>query len=287
MDTFTKQGILLSIENVSLMLPKNKPNGNLIIRELSESIQNIVRPGMTQGQVVALLGPSGIGKTQLFKMLAGLETPDSGRILINVSGNDSSDSCTEVKAGQVGVVAQHYPLFRRLKVLENLMLAGRQAGMSRNKAKERATELLVRFSLGDHLYHYPKELSGGQRQRVAIAQQMMCSEYFLLMDEPYSGLDPLMKHEVSNLVRQVSTMNELSTIIVTTHDISMAVADADTIWVLGYDNDPATGTFKPGARVQKKYDLIERGLAWQPNIKNLPQFTRTVREIEEVFTKLK
>lgn len=286
MNNYTRQGTLLSIENVSLILPKNKPNGNLIIRELSETIQNIVRSGMAQGQVVALLGPSGIGKTQLFRMLAGLEQPDSGRILVNVSGNDSSE-CTEVKAGQVGVVAQHYPLFKRLKVIENLLLAGQQAGMPTAKAKEKATELLTRFGLQDHLYHYPKEISGGQRQRVAIAQQLMCSEHFLLMDEPYSGLDPLMKHEVSNLVRQVSTTNELNTVIITTHDIPMAVSDADTVWVLGYDKDLATGNPIPGARIQKKYDLIERGLAWQHDIKHLPQFTATVREIEEVFKTLK
>lgn len=277
-----RQGLLLSIENVSLSLPKGKPNGNLIIRELSESIQNIIG----RGQVVALLGLSGVGKTQLFRMMAGLEKPDSGRIFVNVSGGDSQEQCTEVKVGQVGVVAQHYPLFRRLKVLETLTLAGKQAGLSKSEAKEKAMDLLGKFGLQERVNHYPKQLSGGQRQRVAIAQQLMCSEIFLLMDEPYSGLDPLMKKEVSSLIRQVSA-NELSTIIITTHDIPMAVLDADTAWVLGCDKDPATGEFIPGARVQKKYDLLARDLAWQPDIKHKQNYIDTIREIEDLFDTFK
>jgi polar amino acid transport system ATP-binding protein/sulfate transport system ATP-binding protein len=281
---YTRQGTLLYIENVSLTLESPTLGKNMIIRDLTETIENIVRPGMAQGQVIALLGPSGVGKTQLFRMLAGLQKPTSGRVLVNTSGNDQAQ-LTEVVAGQVGVVAQRYPLFKRLKVLENLMLAGSQAGLKSKEAKEKAMDFLIQFGLQNHLNHYPSQLSGGQQQRVAIAQQLMCSEYFLLMDEPYSGLDPLRKRTVSSLVRKVSTMNELNTTIITTHDIPMAVIDADEIWVLGFDKEEG-GNKIPGARIKAKYDTIERGLAWRPDIKRLPQFIDTVREIEELFDTL-
>jgi ABC-type nitrate/sulfonate/bicarbonate transport system ATPase subunit len=165
------------------------------------------------------------------------------------------------------------------------MLAGSQAGLKSKEAKEKAMDFLIQFGLQNHLNHYPSQLSGGQQQRVAIAQQLMCSEYFLLMDEPYSGLDPLRKRTVSSLVRKVSTMNELNTTIITTHDIPMAVIDADEIWVLGFDKEEG-GNKIPGARIKAKYDTIERGLAWRPDIKRLPQFIDTVREIEELFDTL-
>src|SRR5205807_709075 len=125
--------------------------------------------GRTQGQVVGLLGPSGMGKTTLFRVLAGLDAPDRGAVLLGEEGRP-------VERGMVGVVAQNYPLFSHRTVLSNLIVAGRSSGESGSEAGRHARDLLGRFDLAAHAYKYPAQLSGGQRQRVAIAQQFMCSE---------------------------------------------------------------------------------------------------------------
>ncbi len=264
---------ILKTINVSLRLGQNT-----ILRDVNLEIRDILRPGLVTGQVVGLLGPSGIGKTRLFRILAGLDEPDTGSVLIGPQG-------IPVQRGMVGVVAQHYPLFAHRTVVGNLIVAGRRAGLSHAQATERAHSFLKRFRLEDHAALYPAQLSGGQRQRVAIAQQFMCSEHFLLMDEPFSGLDPIASENVVELITEVAGADELRTIIVVTHDIVAALEVADTIWLLGRDRDEE-GQVIPGARIQVSYNLIERGLAWRKGIATTPEFLNLLREIRERFPTL-
>jgi NitT/TauT family transport system ATP-binding protein len=269
----TRTQTLLKIEDVSLSF-----GPRVVLRDVRAEIKDVIRPGLTQGQVVSLLGPSGIGKTQLFRIMAGLQSPTSGRVLVTAQG-------VPVKAGMVGVVDQHYTLFLHRTVGENLVIAGRQAGLARKEATEKARAILTRFDLGDRWDEWPGRLSGGQRQRVAIAQQLLCSEHYLLMDEPFSGLDPNMQEEVCKLIAEVALMDELTTIIVVTHDVASAVTISDTLWLLGRDRGP-DGEVIPGARVQGEYDLVEMGLAWQPAIDRLPAFVDLVREVRGRFRTL-
>jgi polar amino acid transport system ATP-binding protein/sulfate transport system ATP-binding protein len=265
---------LMDIRGVSLTL-----GGRLILKDVTASIKNIVRPPPhTQGQVVGFLGPSGIGKTQLFRILAGLNKPTTGEVLV-------TENLVPVQAGMVGVVAQHYPLFGHRTVFGNLMLAGRLAGLDRSAANERASKLLARFGLDDRAEAWPAELSGGQRQRVAIMQQLMGSDHFLLMDEPFSGLDPIMKDEACKLITEVAAMHELTTIIVVTHDIGSAIQVSDTLWLMGRDRD-AEGKAIPGARIKATHDLIGRGLAWREDITAMPEFAECVREVHAAFKSL-
>jgi NitT/TauT family transport system ATP-binding protein len=250
---------------------------NLILRDVSLEIKDLRRPGRLTGQVVGLLGPSGIGKTRLFRILAGLDAPSRGAVLLG-------DKRVPVERGMVGVVAQRYPLFQHRSVLSNLVVAGSQAGLSAAQARDRAYGYLKRFGLEDRAHLYPCQLSGGQQQRVAIAQQAMCSEHFLLMDEPFSGLDPLAVEEVSEIIAEVADLHELNTIIVVTHDIAAAVEVADTLWLMGRDRDAKR--IVPGARIQESYNLIERGLAWRKDIRNSPEFVDLVREIHGRFPSL-
>jgi polar amino acid transport system ATP-binding protein/sulfate transport system ATP-binding protein len=185
----------------------------------------------------------------------------------------------------VGVVAQQYPLFSHRTVLGNLLIAGRRAGLSGEKTHRKALEILKRFSLDEHGRKYPVQLSGGQRQRVAIAQQFMCSEHFLLMDEPFSGLDPIAVDSVSSLLTETANADELNTIIVVTHDITAAMIVADTIWLLGHDHD-SQGRVIPGARLQTSYNLIERGLAYREGISTAPEFLALQGEIRARYATL-
>ena len=121
------------------------------------------------------------------------------------------------------------------------------------------------------------ELSGGQRQRIAIIQQLLCSNYFLLMDEPFSGLDLVAKRRVMDTIMTVSTANDLNTVIFTTHDLASAVSLADTIWVLGKEKD------KPGSTIIKEIDLAAMGLAWAPDIEHNPLYWPTVLELKNLF----
>ena len=153
------------------------------------------------------------------------------------------------------------------------------------EARRKAQELLERFGLAERAALYPAQLSGGQRQRVAIAQQFMCSEHFLLLDEPFSGLDPIAVGRVSAMLTEVANLDELNTIIVVTHDINAALEVADTVWLLGRDRD-AAGKAIPGARVQGTYDLMECGLAWRQGIGALPQLLEMAAEIRGRFASL-
>ncbi|PKL74322.1 MAG: ABC transporter ATP-binding protein, partial [Candidatus Melainabacteria bacterium HGW-Melainabacteria-1] len=224
------------------------------------------------------LGPSGMGKTTLFRILAGLEAPDAGSVLVGTEAKP-------VSRGMMGVVFQHYPLFQHRTVLGNLIVAGKQVGLSGAEAKTRSQELLTHFGIADRADFYPSQLSGGQKQRVAIAQQFICSHHFLLMDEPFSGLDPLAVSQVSNMIQNVANYHEHNTMVVVTHDIEAAIEVSDTLWLLGRDRG-SDGEIIPGARIQETYNLIDRGLTWRENIRSSPEFFELLQEIYALFPRL-
>ena len=265
---------LLQIENVSFA-----HGHNLILRDVDLTVKNLVRPELQQGQVVALLGPSGVGKTTLLRLLAGLETPDAGTICL-ADGQP-------IGRGQIGVVAQHYPLFAHRTVLSNLIVAGKQTGLGGREARDKSIELLERFDLREQSEQYPSQLSGGQRQRVAIAQQFMGCDGFLLLDEPFSGLDIIAQDAVIRFIAEMASRDEKMTFLVITHDIAAAMQIADTIYLMGRDHDADNSSHAvPGARIQERYDLAARGLAWRPNIVELPEFDELRHEIRARFASL-
>ena len=276
---YTKTDVILKVKDVCLSFyDKSKNENTQILKDVNVEIKDVVRPGMYQGQVVGFLAPSGMGKTLLFEIIAGLRKPTSGQVLL---GNP----LTPVKTGRVGVVQQNYPLFTYRTVYNNLMVAANNGLIPKEQRKEAVMNILNSFGLSKHNNRYPSELSGGQRQRVAIAQQMLCSEHFLLLDEPFSGLDLLMIEKVLNMLRSISTLHELNTIIIVSHDIVSTASIADTLWVMGRDRDKEGNPIQ-GARIKHEYDLMAMDLAWRKGIETEPKFNYLIKEVRAVFPTL-
>ncbi len=250
-----KEEVILQVENVSLSY--DKP----ILRNINFSIQNITRPNMQQGQVVSLIGRSGIGKTQLFKILAGLLVPQSGTVKI---GKDLHP----VKAGEVGVVPQNYILFNHRTILENLKL-GLRGSVNQYSDAQKADlikDYASRFGLSEHLKKYPMQLSGGQRQRVSIIQQILTGNRFILLDEPFSGLDPVIKDKVVELLVSISLIDELNTLVIISHDIENSLAISDTAFIMANQEGHL------GATITETIDMIHLGFAWNREIKKDKEF---------------
>lgn len=260
MTEHTKAGVVLQVTNVGLTY--DRP----ILRDINFCIRNIVRPGLLQGQVVSLVGRSGIGKTQLFKILSGLQQPTAG--LVTIHDNKP------VKAGDMGVIFQNYYLFEWRTVHQSLMLAAKKNKALAGKEKQTIEQYAEQFQLTGHLNLYPNQLSGGQRQRVSIMQQLLKGSDFILLDEPFSGLDVCMLDKAVELLLQVSLSDELKTLIIVSHDIETSVAISDTVFILG------TEPGKEGAIIKKEIDLVERDLAWVKNIKQERRFLETIEEIK-------
>lgn len=270
---YSIEGLLLDIENVTLEI-----DGNLILRDINVQVHDIIRPDVTTGQIVGFLGPSGIGKTQFSKIIAGLQRPTSGGVFINPER-------TPVEKGLVGYVSQNYLLFEHRTVLGNLTLSCKQHGMTSEQSVEKIKYYLEKFDLFDKKDKYPTQLSGGQRQRVAIAQQMLCSDHFLIMDEPFSGLDVLNIEKVCDMIQAVASEDEFNTIIIVTHDVTSASLISDTLWLMGRDRDQE-GNFIKGAVIKETVDLMELGLAWEKDIQYTKEFTDFVRNLKSEFRKL-
>lgn len=176
-------------------------------------------------EILAIVGPSGGGKTTLLRMLAGLETIDSGEIYYN--GNLVPLDELE-KRPLLGFVFQDFQLFPHLSVLDNLTLSPvKMMGMSKDEAEEKARKLLLRLGLAKHADVYPYSLSGGQKQRVALARAMMIDPEIIGYDEPTSALDPTLRLEVEKLILQNRDLG--MTQIVVTHDLQFAENIADQL----------------------------------------------------------
>lgn len=193
------------------------------------------------GELVALLGPSGCGKTTLLRLFAGLETPDSGRILID--GRDQTG--VEARKRQVGFVFQHYALFRHMSVFENvafgLRVQPRNQRPTNDEIHSRVTELLQLVQLEDQGHKFPDQLSGGQRQRVALARSLVVRPQILLLDEPFGALDAQVRKELRRWLRRLHDELHITTLLVT-HDQEEALEVADRIVLMNKGKIEQVGT---------------------------------------------
>lgn len=182
-----------------------------------------------RGDYCAIVGPSGSGKSTMMNILGGLDTPTSGRIVID--GADIAELSDEQLAGfrnkTIGFIFQSFNLLPRLSALENVELPMIYGGVLPKERRERAAELLERVGLGERMGHRPTQLSGGQQQRVAIARALAGRPALVLADEPTGALDTNTGKEILALFSQLNS--EGATIVIVTHDHEVAAATKRTI----------------------------------------------------------
>ena len=213
----------------------------------SFSALNDVSLDVPSGELVALLGPSGCGKTTLLRIIAGLETPDSGSI--HFHGEDAT--ARQVREREVGFVFQHYALFRHMTVFENvafgLRVRPKETRPSDAEIKRRVHELLELVQLDWLADRYPPQLSGGQRQRIALARALAVEPKVLLLDEPFGALDAKVRKELRRWLRRLHDELHITSIFVT-HDQEEALEVADRVVVIN------TGRIEQVGSPQEVYD---------------------------------
>ena len=184
-----------------------------------------------EGEFLALLGPSGSGKTTLLRMIAGLETAESGRVLIG--GADMAG--VPARARGVGFVFQHYALFRHMTVADNiafgLRVRPRALRPGRPAIRARVADLLALVQMPELGGRYPDQLSGGQRQRVALARALAIEPRVLLLDEPFGALDAAVRRDLRRWLRDLHNRTGLTTVMVT-HDQAEALEVADRVAIM-------------------------------------------------------
>ncbi|ERJ21776.1 amino acid ABC transporter ATP-binding protein [Campylobacter concisus] len=202
----------------------NKSYGDLrVLNDISVNIK--------KGEVIAIIGPSGGGKSTFLRCINRLEEPDSGHIKIN--GEDILNKKSDINKirQKVSMVFQHFNLFANKNVLQNLTLAPIKAGiLDKESAERRADELLKSVGLSDKKFAYPHKLSGGQKQRIAIARSLAMDPEVILFDEPTSALDPEMIGEVLDIMKDVAAKG--ITMLVVTHEMGFARNVANRIFFM-------------------------------------------------------
>ncbi len=183
--------------------------------------------GIEKGRLSALLGPSGSGKTTILRMIAGLDVPDSGDILMDgIKINHLPGS----KRG-IGMVFQNYALFRYMTVADNIAFGLEVQKKKKSEIKQRVEELLELISMQDLRKRYPHQLSGGQRQRVAFARALAPNPQLLLLDEPFAAIDAKIRRELRGWLKEMIEKVGITSIFVT-HDQEEAMEVADMIIVM-------------------------------------------------------
>ena len=184
---------------------------------------------ITGGEVVGLLGPNGAGKTTTFHMMVGLVQPDEGKVLLNGEDLTGAPIYQRARSG-LSYLPQESSIFRRLTVEENLLAILQTLNLNKEEQQDRSTALLKMLGIAHLATHKAFTLSGGERRRVEIARALVLSPYFLLLDEPFTGIDPIAVGEIQKIIRRLITSG--IGILITDHNVRETLGICDRAYVV-------------------------------------------------------
>jgi len=192
-------------------------------------VVNNISVEVSQGEVVGLLGPNGAGKTTTFYMIVGLIKPNDGQIFLNDENLTGLPMYRRAKKG-IGYLAQEASVFRKLSVEENLMAVLEMTNFSHNEQKERMEALIEEFSLGHVRKNKGILLSGGERRRTEIARSLAVDPKFVLLDEPFAGVDPIAVEEIQTIIARLKEKN--IGILITDHNVNETLSITDRAYLM-------------------------------------------------------
>ncbi|WP_339874876.1 LPS export ABC transporter ATP-binding protein [uncultured Algoriphagus sp.] len=192
-------------------------------------VVNDISVEVSQGEIVGLLGPNGAGKTTSFYMIVGLIQPNEGKIFLEDNDITSLPMYRRAKLG-IGYLAQEASVFRKLSVEENIMAVLEMTKMSKQERKEKVESLLEEFSLTHVRKNLGMVLSGGERRRTEIARALAVDPKFVLLDEPFAGVDPIAVEEIQTIVAKLKTKN--IGILITDHNVNETLSITDRAYLM-------------------------------------------------------
>jgi len=205
----------------------------LVKRYGVRAVVNHVSADVRTGEVVGLLGPNGAGKTTTFYMVVGLVKPDEGSVALETDGvavDLTSEPMFQRARQGIGYLAQENSIFRKLSVGDNIRLIWEMNGVSRREQERRLPGLLEEFGLEDFIDQHGDSLSGGERRRVEIARAVATEPAFLLLDEPFTGIDPIAVENIQKMIRQLRERG--LGILITDHQVRETLAIVDRAYIL-------------------------------------------------------
>jgi lipopolysaccharide export system ATP-binding protein len=226
---------------------------NLVKRYRSRTVVKGVSIELNQGEIVGLLGPNGAGKTTSFYMIVGLITPNEGRIFIDDEEITKEPVYMRARKG-IGYLAQEASVFRKLSVEDNIKAVLELSGMSREEQSHKLESLLNEFGLTRIRKSLGIQLSGGERRRTEIARALSLNPYFILLDEPFAGVDPIAVEDIQSIISGLSKKN--IGILITDHNVHETLSITDRAYLLFEGEILKAGTAKELAedeQVRKLY----------------------------------